>query len=229
MKKIFFTACICFMAIASQAQIRYGFAAKDYDNWNVNDPEAKLELVLFTPNNDTLWDSAGVGSEIAAFDGTARNTFEFNFPSVKYIFPIGTTIYNGTNRHKIPYNFTPNFTLWGKRYFYIKLYNLVGVTAAGLMNGQDQITVWIDYDGSNVGMPKLSLHDYRLFPIPATSQLMIEGVNTTHYKVYDLTGRYIKGGETLENSIDISDLSNGLYVLHALSDKGLIVQKFIKE
>ncbi|MDP1727331.1 MAG: T9SS type A sorting domain-containing protein [Bacteroidota bacterium] len=228
MKKVFLTMGICLLGLVSQAQLRYGFAVP-YDNFNVNDTSAALELVLFTVDNDTLRDSVGVGSDVTAIDGTARHGFEFNFPPVKFIFPIGTTIYNGSNRHKIKYNLTPNPTLWGTRYFYIKLTSLIGVTASGLMYGQEQIVVYIDYDGTNVGIPKLSVHDYRLYPVPATNQLFIEGVNSRNFKIYDLAGRFIKGGETLQNSIDISELSNGLYVLHAISDKGLIVQKFIKE
>lgn len=229
MKKVFLTIGICLLGIVSQAQIRYGFAVKDYDNFNNNDTSAAVELVLYTPDNDTLRIFPGVGSQVNAIDGSARNGIEFNFTNQIWLFDSGTTIYNGSNRKKIPFNFVPNTTIWGTRFFYIKLFNLQGITAADLMYGQDILLVLIDYDGTNVGIPKLSVHDYRLFPVPATNQLFIEGVNSTNFKIYDLAGRFIKGGEIMQNSVDISELSNGLYVLHAISDKGLIVQKFIKE
>ncbi|MBC7381569.1 MAG: T9SS type A sorting domain-containing protein [Bacteroidia bacterium] len=229
MKKTLLILSISVIALVSQAQTRYGFSAgkQGYDNYNVNDTTSGVELVVFTENNDTL--KVSTGSNVSSIDGTARNGFEYNFSPLLYLFPIGTTLYNGSNRKKIPIAFMPNSTLWGKRYFYIKLTNFQGITVPDVYYNLDQLTVYIDYDGTNVGMPKVSVHDYKLFPIPATTELLIEGVNCTSYKVYDLTGRFIKGGETIENTIQVSELSNGLYVLHGISDKGLIVQKFLKE
>jgi hypothetical protein len=46
--------------------------------------------------------------------------------------------------------------------------------------------------------------------------------------VYDLSGRLAAEGKVLENRIDVSEIANGLYVLYAQTEKGLIVQKFLK-
>ncbi len=227
MKKVFFTISVLFLAVVSQGQTRFGFSAATYDNFNVHDDSAYVELVFFTPNNDTL--RVATGATVSPIDGSARNGIEFNFNSQSWIFPIGSTVYNGTNRKKLKLNLVPNSTFWGKKVFYIKLTNLVGITSTDLMFGQDLMEIIIDYDGSNVGIGKVSVHDYRLFPIPATDKLFIDGVNTCAYKIYDLTGRLVKDGEVLQNSIDVSDLSNGMYVLNGLSDKGMIVQKFMKQ
>lgn len=229
MKKFLLTASLGLLVFLSQAQTRFGFAAakQGYDNFNVNDPSAAIELVVFTENNDTLM--VATGANISPIDGTARNGVDFNFTAQLWRFPIGTTIYNGSNRKKLALNLVPNTTFYGQRQFYLKLTGLQGVTVSDLLYQLDLLTVHIDYDGTNVGIAKVSVHDYKLYPIPATIQLFIEGVNSTDFKVYDLTGRLVKSGEVMQNSIDVSDLSNGLYVLHALSDKGLIVQKFIKE
>jgi hypothetical protein len=59
--------------------------------------------------------------------------------------------------------------------------------------------------------------------------LNIEGVNPTQYKIYDLSGRLAQEGGLLQSSIDVSNLGNGLYILYAQTDRGMIVQKFLKD
>src|SRR4051812_975115 len=98
MKKLLFTISIIVAAISTQAQTKFGFAAEKYDNFNSNDPDAGFELVVFTENNDTL--RVPTGASVSDVPGTARPGLEYNFTVQNYLFPIGTTIYNGTNRKK---------------------------------------------------------------------------------------------------------------------------------
>lgn len=226
MKKIILIAAIVLLGFGAQSQTRFGFGQADYDNWNVNDPSAHLLLLVWPANNDTL--EVGVGADIFVIDGTAKAGVDFNMSTAKWIFPPGTNIFDNSNRKKIDYNFVPNANFWGKKDFVIKLGNLQGITSADLLNGQDLLRVIIDYDGLGIGLPKLSVHDYRLYPIPASSVLYIGGVNPTEYKIYDLSGRLAQEGGILQSSIDVSNLGNGLYVLYAQTDKGMIVQKFLK-
>ncbi len=226
MKKFILIASVVILAFSADAQTRFGFGQADYDNWNVNDPKAHLLLLVWPENNDTL--EFGVGADIFVIDGSARAGIDFNMSTSKWIFPVGTNIFDSSNRKKISYNFTLNSTFWGKKEFVVKLGNLQGVTSANLINGQDLLRVIIDYDGLGIGLPKLSVHDYRLYPIPTSSVLYIGGVNPTEYKIYDLSGRLAQEGGILQSSIDVSNLGNGLYVLYAQTDKGMIVQKFLK-
>lgn len=227
MKKFILFAGMALLTMGMNAQTRFGFGQIDYDNWNVADPNAHLLLLVWPENNDTL--EFGVGADIFVIDGTAKNGVDFNLSTTKWVFPVGTNIYDQSNRKKLPYNFTPNANFWGKKDFSIKLGNLEGITSANLLNGQDLLRVIIDYDGIGIGMPKLSIHDYRLYPIPASTTLNIEGVNPTQYKIYDLSGRLAQEGGLLQSSIDVSNLSNGLYILYAQTDRGMIVQKFLKD
>jgi hypothetical protein len=227
MKKVILIVAVLFLAVGLKAQTRFGFGQIDYDNWNVNDPKAHLLLLVWPQNNDTL--DFEVGADIFVLDGTAKAGIDFNMSTSKWTFPIGTNIFDSSNRKKIAYNFVPNTTFWGKKDFAIKLGNLQGVTSADLLNGQDLLRVIIDYDGTGIGLPKLSVHDYRLYPIPASTMLYIGGVNPTAYKIYDLSGRLAQEGGMLQSSIDVSNLGNGLYVLYAQTDKGMIVQKFLKD
>lgn len=227
MKKTLLLLFLALGASFSQAQTRFGFGQADYDNWNVNDPRAALLLLVWPANNDTLEEP--VGADIFVLDGSAKNGVDFNLTTPqKWLFPVGTNIFDSSNRKKLSYNFTPNSTFWGKKDFTIKLGNLQGVTASQLLNGQDELRVVIDYDGTGVGMPRLSIHDYRLYPVPASSTLWIEGANPSAYKIYDLSGRLAMEGGLMQNNIDVSNLGYGLYVLYAQTDKGMIVQKFLK-
>jgi hypothetical protein len=65
--------------------------------------------------------------------------------------------------------------------------------------------------------------------MPTSSKLFVEGANPSSYEVYDLAGRLASSGAVMQNSIDVSELNNGLYVLHAQTENGLIVQKFLKQ
>ncbi|MBP7510329.1 MAG: T9SS type A sorting domain-containing protein [Bacteroidia bacterium] len=227
MKKLVLIVALVCSGIYADAQIKFGFINPlSYDNWNNNDTSAGVELVVWTPNNDTL--KFDVGADVTAIDGSARNNFEFNFTGTKWLFKPGTNIYDSSNKKVLKYNFAPNTTFFGERDFYIKLSNVQGITTADLLNDRDLMRVIIDYDGTNVGIKKLSAHSYRLYPMPTSGSLFVEGANPTEFKVYDLSGRMVVEGKVLENRIDVSDISNGLYVLHAQTEKGLIVQKFLK-
>jgi hypothetical protein len=228
MKKIILLGIVICLAGMAQAQIRFGFSNPlAYDNWNNNDTSAGVELVVWTPNNDTL--TIQVGADITAIDGNARNGIEYNFPPMKWLFQPGTNIYDSTNKKVIKYNLPPNTTFFGERDFYIKLTNLVGITSTDLLNNRDMIRVIIDYDGTNVGIKKLDVHSYRLYPIPTSSSLFIEGANPETFTVFDLSGRKALEGEVMQSRIDVAALSPGLYVLHAQTQDGLIVQKFLKQ
>jgi hypothetical protein len=228
MKKTLLIAILLCSVLAAQAQIKFGFNNNlDYDNWNNNDTNAGVELVVWVPKNDTL--QIQVGADVTAIDGSARNGFEFNFPPLKWIFQPGVNIYDSTNRKVFKYNLPTNTTFFGERDFYIKLTGLVGITVADLYNNRDLMRVIVDYDGTNVGIKKLSSHSYRLYPMPTSSKLFVEGANPSSFEVYDLAGRLASSGEVMQNSIDVSELNNGLYVLHAQTENGLIVQKFLKQ
>lgn len=70
-----------------------------------------------------------------------------------------------------------------------------------------------------------------LFPNPATNSITINS-NTalSRYEVYSITGALVEANENIDNAtIRISNLPNGIYLLKAFSDRGIIVEKFIKE
>lgn len=227
MKKLVLICSVLFLSVGVQAQLRFGFSNPlSYDNWNVNDPAAGVELVVWTPNNDTL--TFEVGADVSAVDGTARNGIEYNFQPRKWLFQPGTNIYDTSNKELLSYNLTPNATFFGEKEFFIVLSNYVGIVESQLMYQRNMMRVIIDYDGTNVGIKRVEKSTYRLFPVPASNVLNIEGANPKTFKIVDLSGREALNGLVYNNSIEISALQNGLYVLYAETDNGLIVQKFSK-
>ncbi|UKB86407.1 T9SS type A sorting domain-containing protein [Chryseobacterium sp. MEBOG06] len=49
------------------------------------------------------------------------------------------------------------------------------------------------------------------------------------YKLYSAAGRLVSIGITLNNSINVSNLINGVYVIEIEDVRGTIQKKFIKE
>ncbi len=71
----------------------------------------------------------------------------------------------------------------------------------------------------------------RLFPNPTTTKIFLnlEDINFS-FEVTDLAGKLILSGVALENSVDVSDLSPGKYLLYTVSADGEANHmKFIKE
>jgi uncharacterized repeat protein (TIGR03803 family) len=72
---------------------------------------------------------------------------------------------------------------------------------------------------------------FKLFPNPASNCLNIEEDNQSEIEILNIEGQIIKTLKALENytSIDISDLSKGMYFVKIITEKGTEVKKFIKE
>jgi hypothetical protein len=56
------------------------------------------------------------------------------------------------------------------------------------------------------------------------SEVLIEQI-----AIYDLSGRMVKQVKQSTNSIDLSELTSGFYILKATTAQGEMMQKFIKE
>jgi len=226
MKKIVLLGLILGMGTLGFSQTRFGFVAKDYDNFSNSDASASVELIVWPENSDTL--DFEVGATVSNQDGSALNGIHYNFTPLVAKFPAGTNQYDLSNRLLLPINLIPNSAFWGKKEFTLTLTNLIGVVDAQLLHNQKVLRVIIDYDGSSIGLPKLSVEEYSLYPVPASDKLYVGGVKAELYKVYDLSGRLVQEGPSTDNSIDVSSLMPGMYMLYAQTDRGMIIQKFIK-
>jgi hypothetical protein len=69
-----------------------------------------------------------------------------------------------------------------------------------------------------------------IFPNPATNIIKIQSeVELYNIEVYDINGRLVLNVNDNQTAIDISKLENGVYFFTALSDKGKIVRRFVKQ
>ena len=67
-------------------------------------------------------------------------------------------------------------------------------------------------------------------PNPTNSQLYIRGLdNLETIQVFGLNGNLVKTVANDQNSIDVSGLQNGFYVLKLYTKQGIYSAKFIKQ
>jgi hypothetical protein len=76
-------------------------------------------------------------------------------------------------------------------------------------------------------------NNFIIYPNPAQEQLTIRSESKIEsIKIYDLFGRLVKtifSDNILSETINIVDLTSGIYVVNVTSEKGFSKLKFIKE
>ncbi|MEN4760843.1 fibronectin type III domain-containing protein [Chryseobacterium sp. C39-AII1] len=72
--------------------------------------------------------------------------------------------------------------------------------------------------------------DIHIYPNPVSTTLHITNISAkANYKIYGASGRLISNGVILNNSIDVSNLIKGVYIIDIEDVKGSIQKKFIKQ
>jgi hypothetical protein len=72
--------------------------------------------------------------------------------------------------------------------------------------------------------------ELKIYPNPASVIITIEGILDTQaqYHIYDLFGRQMLGGNLQNNTIDVSGLARGTYLLKLTNDSTSQIQRFVK-
>lgn len=88
-----------------------------------------------------------------------------------------------------------------------------------------------DYLNSlSISENKLEFNNINLFPNPASQMLTIVGAEILNAKVYDLSGRMIKTFTVNNSTLDVSSLSDGVYIMQMKDVDGKLYEsKFIKQ
>lgn len=91
-------------------------------------------------------------------------------------------------------------------------------------------TASFNLDCGTLGINDLELSkNISIYPNPAQSQIqLISNETMKSVTIIDLFGKTIKSSLTSTSSIDISDLSRGVYFLRIYTDKGMAIKKIIK-
>lgn len=225
---LFVFASASFILSAQNPFIRFGFEYKDpFDNFNVLDTNAAIEIVLYNQKQDTIKED--YGCDLFILNGTAQNGVHFNITQPIKILFAKYNYFGYRNSQSIKVNAVKDTTFFGKRYFDVRLVALVNLDSNNLNHGYNQLRFFIDYDGTGIGIPKLTFKDYSLYPNPAHDLIFIDGVEAQTFKVFDISGREMLSGEAWQNQINLSELTKGIYVLKCITDKGLITHKIVKE
>ena len=107
---------------------------------------------------------------------------------------------------------------------------LITVTANdGLATVSASFTLTVD---DVLGIDELAA-GLSVYPVPATREITIthEVMNLTEVRVIGIDGREVKSGELTNNTLDVSDLKGGIYMLELIdSDTGQVVRtRIIKQ
>ena len=73
-----------------------------------------------------------------------------------------------------------------------------------------------------------------LYPNPATSQIQIQVADSrflgAEMQIFDVYGKLISNAtiETLSTQVDVSQLANGMYMVHINAAEGMVTKRFVK-
>jgi hypothetical protein len=109
----------------------------------------------------------------------------------------------------------------------------IEVAAAGV-DIQETIILNEALDRSTLGINSTSFvsNNLKLFPNPVTSNLNIKLLNDSSIssaRIMDLNGRTIMTVDDINNSINVSNLQSGMYLIVIESSKGNYTKKFLKK
>ena len=77
---------------------------------------------------------------------------------------------------------------------------------------------------------EISLHVIDIYPNPSSNNITINNaIEFDELKIIDISGKVIKSISSVNNSVDVSDLPNGIYLIKILGNKETLIQKFIKQ
>lgn len=106
---------------------------------------------------------------------------------------------------------------------------------SGVVNSEDaEITLTVtegnylkaNFIPSSMVVEQQEMFDVKLYPNPTTGKIYLRGiVDWEDFIIYDLQGRVIKSGQVMQDSVDISEMSSGIYLIQLESKGGEKVQK----
>jgi hypothetical protein len=70
-----------------------------------------------------------------------------------------------------------------------------------------------------------------IYPNPANDYLIIETLQKSEIEISNIEGQIIRNiyNNDKKTKIDLGNFSKGVYIIKTMTDKGLVIKKFIKE
>ncbi|UUV21862.1 T9SS type A sorting domain-containing protein [Paenimyroides aestuarii] len=90
--------------------------------------------------------------------------------------------------------------------------------------------IFIIKSGEFASSKKIVVDKWKIYPNPAKDKVFVEGEELSlKYKIYDLSGRIVDANSLTNSRIDLSNLSNGIYIVELTNDEFTQSIKIIKE
>jgi hypothetical protein len=234
MKKIYLSLICTLLFVGAKAQISYGFDYKEnYQSFSNKDANSSVIIALYNSKQDSTLRaySAILSVEDSTSDPSlnAKNGTHFSITPAQQKVEFAPGQMGFRNEKLIKINPVADNVFWGQRAFRLNLTVYEGFSAGNLAFGHQFITIIIDYNGTKIGVPRLDKSNFTIYPNPSSSNIFITGVNISNIEVLDLMGKVVLTQNSPSNELNIESLPAGMYIINALSDKGLVVQKIIKQ
>ncbi len=93
----------------------------------------------------------------------------------------------------------------------------------------DEVCYHVTMTYTTSGINTVSNDQVRVYPNPATDMLHVEANGITRIEVIDLAGRIVLSNTQALNTVNVSGLANGVYMLRTTTTEGVNVQKIVKK
>ena len=114
---------------------------------------------------------------------------------------------------------------------YVKIYWPSGVINQINNPSINDTLIFTEDAGSSLGINDDDALDLVIYPNPTKDILYIKNVvdySSAFYTIFDINGRRVANVKLNKPTIDVSNLSEGNYLLRIVDDNGVKIQKFIK-
>ncbi|MEO9532691.1 MAG: T9SS type A sorting domain-containing protein [Crocinitomicaceae bacterium] len=100
--------------------------------------------------------------------------------------------------------------------------------AFGLNTGTVGSSVTFGTDVCGLTVDQENISNWNIFPNPATDFVMSTQTNIT-FEIFDLSGKRVISDKSIDGKIDITDLTEGVYLIKMTSQEGIVnTKKFMK-
>ena len=83
---------------------------------------------------------------------------------------------------------------------------------------------------ATLGTSEFNAVEFNMYPNPVKNTLNIKSQDAiSNVAVYDLLGKEVISSNNVSNTLDVSALSNGVYLIRLTSNKGVATKRFVKE
>lgn len=189
---------------------------------NIYNENTRLTLMIVEDSNIMAQTDYSTGSSV-----TLQNYMHMNAVRATATDTWGAPITvdaNGDFTYNVSYTLPSNLKAWRCR--------VIAIVSDRNANNANACAVMQAAQTSNLNSPFVGLDNAEeinlsVYPNPTTGIVAVEGEGIKNVEVMDMTGRTVM---TTSNSVvDMTNLSNGLYMLRINTEKGAFTQKIVKK